>query len=103
MAFGRQGLWLTLPDAAGWQVLEPRWAAPVDDPRAAIEEALDHPVAGPPLEQLARGRASAAISVCDITRPAPNSVTLPPVLQRLERAGIGSESITILIPSGNAR
>ncbi|MGO9240026.1 MAG: nickel-dependent lactate racemase [Bryobacteraceae bacterium] len=105
MAFGRRGLRLelpsgSLPPSAQWSVLTPRWATPVDDPGAAIDQALDHPVAGPPLEELARGRSSAAISVCDITRPAPNHVTLPPLLERLQRAGIARENITILIATG---
>ena len=52
------------------------------------------------MAELARGKASAAISVCDITRPAPNRLTLPPVLRRLEQAGIPREAITILIATG---
>ena len=106
MAFGRRGLQLELPtsslrdSAPRWSVLTPRWATPVDDPGEAIERALDHPVAGAPLEELARGRGSAAISVCDITRPAPNHLTLPPVLERLQRAGIARENVTILIATG---
>jgi len=105
LAFGRHGLRLELPEdpapaGARWNLLEPRWATPLDDPRAAIERALDQPLAGPSLEELARGRSSAAISVCDITRPAPNSVTLPPLLDRLRRAGIPRDGITILIATG---
>ena len=106
MAFGRTGLPLDLPEAPArsgaprWTVVEPRWAAPLDDESAAIAAALDHPAAGPALEELARGKRSAAISVCDITRPAPNQVTLPLVLERLERAGIARENITILIATG---
>src|SRR5262249_18455533 len=53
-----------------------------------------------PLAELARGKKSAAISVCDITRPAPNRKTLPPILRRLEAAGIARENITILIATG---
>lgn len=105
LAFGRHGLRLELPEdpapaGARWNLLEPRWATPLDDPRAAIEKALDQPLAGPPLEELARGRSSAAISVCDITRPAPNQLTLPPLVERLQRAGIVRENITILIATG---
>jgi nickel-dependent lactate racemase len=67
---------------------------------AAVEASLDSPIGSKPLEELARGRESAAISVCDITRPAPNRLVLPPVLRRLERAGIPPERITILIATG---
>lgn len=99
-AFGKTGLEAELPPGPAWQVLRPRYAAPVEDESAAVEAALDSPVAGPPLESLARGRRSAAIAVCDITRPAPNRVTLPPLLARLERAGIPRDKTTILIATG---
>ena len=46
------------------------------------------------------GNETAAIAVCDITRPAPNAVTLPPLLERLQRGGISKENITIQIATG---
>jgi len=100
VAFGKSGLALELPEGFRYQVLEARSAVPLPDPEAAIERALDSPLAGPPLGQLATGKTSAAISVCDITRPAPNRQVLPPLLARLEAAGIARERITILIATG---
>jgi nickel-dependent lactate racemase len=81
-------------------LLEARTARPLADPGAAIEAALDSPIEALPLEELARGKHSAAISVCDITRPAPNRQVLPPLLERLLRAGIPRERTTILIATG---
>jgi nickel-dependent lactate racemase len=49
---------------------------------------------------MARGRKTAAISVCDITRPAPNRVTLPPMLARLHAAGMRHQDISICIATG---
>lgn len=99
-AFGKTGLDITAPAGPDYRVLEAKWAKPVDDPDAAIEHALDHPVGALPLAELAQGKGSAAISVCDITRPAPNRTTLPHVLKRLEAAGIPREKTTILIATG---
>lgn len=99
-AFGRSGLEAELPPGPAWRILQPRWAQALEDPAAAVAAALDAPAAGPPLAELARGKRSAAISVCDITRPAPNRLTLPPLLERLHRAGIGEERVTILIATG---
>ena len=65
-----------------------------------LNSALDAPLGVPPLSDLALGKRSAAISICDITRPAPNAKTLPPLLRRLAQAGIPSENITILIATG---
>jgi len=99
-AFGKNGLKVELPEGYRYQVLESRSAEPLTHPEAAIENALDHPVAGPSLKELAAGKRSAAISVCDITRPVPNWQILPPMLVRLEEAGIPREAITILIATG---
>jgi len=99
-AFGRSGLALDLPEGFSYQTLEARSAVPLSDPAAAIERALDNPQAGPPLRRLASGKGSAAISVCDITRPAPNREVLPPLLARLESAGVPRQRTTILIATG---
>jgi len=100
LAFGKEHLKVTVPDQFQCQVLNWKSAAPLTNPAAAIEAALDNPAAGPPLAAVMAGKKSAAISVCDITRPAPNPVVLPPLLRRLEAGGIPRESITILIATG---
>jgi nickel-dependent lactate racemase len=100
LAFGKTGLPVELPEGYQYRVLEARSARPLADSSAAIEAALDRPVSSPPLSELARGKSTAAISVCDITRPAPNRQTLPPVLRRLEAAGVPRDGITILIATG---
>jgi len=100
LAFGKESLPVTIPDRYQTQVLNWKSAAPLMDPVAAIEAALDAPAAGPPLAAVIAGKRSAAISVCDITRPAPNPVVLPPLLKRLEAGGIARQNITILIATG---
>jgi nickel-dependent lactate racemase len=99
-AFGKTGLPIELPSGFDYKVLEARSASPLPDERAALEEALDAPIAGPRLSELATGKQSAAISVCDITRPAPNKLVLPPLLARLHAAGISPENVTICIATG---
>ena len=99
-AFGQHGLDLTLPDGPRYEVIESRSAAALLDVAAALDRALDHPIGSRPLSALAAGKKTAAISVCDITRPAPNWLTLPPLLQRLHAAGIPVEGVTLLIATG---
>jgi len=100
LAFGKEGLPVTLPSGFDYTVLECPVVAPLRDPVAAIEDALDNPVAGPSLRELAAGKRTAAISVCDITRPAPNRMVLPPLLARLDAAGVPKAGIRILIATG---
>ena len=98
--FGRNGIDVEVPEPFRCHEIRSRKATPVADETAAVDAALDHPIARGPLAELARGKTTAAISVCDITRPAPNRITLPPVLARLHAAGIAKENITILIATG---
>ncbi len=98
--FGRNGIDVEVPDGIACRELRSRKAIAVPDETAAVEAALDTPIASETLVELARGKKTAAISVCDITRPAPNRITLPPLLKRLHEAGISTENIVILIATG---
>lgn len=100
VAFGKDGLILNLPDSYAYRVLDAKSAAPLANEAEALGDALDAPIGCASLRELAHGKKTAAISICDITRPAPNSVTLPPLLGRLQDAGIAATNITILIATG---
>jgi nickel-dependent lactate racemase len=99
-AFGKKDLTVALPDGPMYEVIESRTASQLRDVAAALDDALDRPIAGQPLSHLAKGKKTAAISVCDITRPAPNRITLPPMLRRLYDAGVPVEGVTLLIATG---
>ncbi len=100
LAYGRTGLEVDLPDDRVVAVLDIQPTTPLSDPEGAVREALASPIGTAPLAELARGRKSACILVCDITRPVPNRIILPPVLEQLERSGIPRERILILIATG---
>jgi nickel-dependent lactate racemase len=98
--YGRTGLEVDLPDDRVVGPLAIRPAPPLAEPEQAIAEALAHPIGTPPLAEIARGRRNACILVCDITRPVPNRLILPPLLRTLEEQGIARENILILIATG---
>ena len=100
LAFGRNGSEIELPDGFEYVVLDAKSAPALPDSAGEIGNALEDPIGSLPLRDLACGKRSAAISVCDITRPAPNRIVLPPVLGHLEGAGIERSEITILIATG---
>ena len=100
LAFGQKGLTVDLPEGFHYRVLEARSAVPVEHAEEAVRHALNAPTASPPLRELARGKPSAAISVCDITRPVPNRLILPAILSDLEAGGISREKVTIIIATG---
>ncbi|MFO0848341.1 MAG: nickel-dependent lactate racemase [Gemmataceae bacterium] len=99
--YGKTGLPVTLP--ADRLIAPPRAnreAAPLADPVAALEEQLRNPVGTRPLAELAAGKKTACIVICDITRPVPNEYILKPVLRTIEAAGVPRDGITILIATG---
>jgi nickel-dependent lactate racemase len=98
--YGRTGLPVELPDDRVVGPLAIRPAAPLADPQRALEQALAQPIGTPPLAQLARGRHNACILICDVTRPVPNRLLLPPLLCTLEEQGIARRDILILIATG---
>ena len=100
MHLAKHGIEVSVPEGFDCRVVRSRAARALDDGPGALDAALDWPIGCAPLAELAAGKRTAAISVCDITRPAPNRVTLPPLLKRLHAAGIPVEGVTILIATG---
>jgi nickel-dependent lactate racemase len=75
-------------------------APPCRDAGALAANALDEPLAGPSLVDIARGCRSATVIVPDATRKASLPEVLPGVLQRLRSAGIDEDKIVVLIANG---
>ena len=100
LRYGRNGLRVELPDECVSHVLRQRPLPTLDDPAAATRAALAGPIGAAPLAEVARGRGDACIVVSDLTRPVPNAVILPPVLETLEDAGLPPERVTILVATG---
>lgn len=100
VAYGKTGAEVNVPDGNLAAVLSMQESGAVADPAGRLRELLRAPIGGRPLADVARGRRTACIVVCDITRPVPNAVILPPVLAELERAGITRDRVTILVATG---
>ena len=98
--FGRGHLAVPMPPGAQATVVRKRKLPKLADQPAAIRAALAHPVGAPPLADLARGKRSACILICDITRPVPNHLFLRPMIETLIAAGIPAEGICVLVATG---
>ncbi|MBN9519988.1 nickel-dependent lactate racemase [bacterium] len=99
--YGRTGLDVTLPaDRLIAPPLALRPADPLPDAAAAIAAAIANPIGSRPLAEIARGKKTACVVVCDITRPVPNALILKPLLKTIEDAGVPRDGITILVATG---
>ncbi len=100
LEYGRTGLDVELPDDRVVHQLGYRSTPVLEQPQQAVAELLCHPLASPPLAELARGRRNACVVVSDITRPVPNEIILRPLLGTLAAAGIARENILLLVATG---
>lgn len=100
IAFGRKGIEVELPKDAEPVVIRKAVLPKLPDNAVAIADAFEHPIDAPPLRELAKGRSSACIVICDITRPVPNGLFLRPMIETMAEAGIPLERITVLVATG---
>jgi nickel-dependent lactate racemase len=100
LLYGRQQLSFSLPEGAQPTVIRKKPLPRLIDSARAVREALDHPIAAKPLAELARGRQSACILICDITRPVPNKLFLRPMIEELLHAGVPAAQIVVLVATG---
>jgi len=103
IAFGQAALPLDLdPERFDARVLLPHDPPALADPVAAIGAALDAPIGCAPLAAIARARQprSVAIAIADHTRPVPDHLIVPALVERL---GVPDAAVTILIGTGTHR
>ncbi len=98
--YGRGTLPIELPDTLGVTVIRKPVMPVHSDPAASVAKALSQPVGARPLREEARGKTSACILICDITRPVPNGLLLPQIVRALLDAGIAAQRILILVATG---
>lgn len=63
-------------------------------------DALQHPIGSPPLKDLVKPEQKVVIVTSDLTRPCPNAIILPPLIQALNDAGVPDDNISIVIALG---
>jgi lactate racemase len=73
---------------------------PLADPAHALRTALEAPIEARPLRELARGRRDAVIVISDRTRPVPNALLLPPILDALRAGGLSADRVTVQVATG---
>ncbi len=103
LLYGKSGLEVSVPATA--TVLAGSAPKAATDPARAVREALARPIGAPPLAEILRSKRpkTVAITISDGTRPVPNLDFLPPILARINAAGVDDSSIVIIIGTGMHR
>ena len=76
LQYGTDGIEVELP-GRNLTLLQPRHVPGVPDESVAFQEAVEHPIAGPPLRAVVRPGERVAVVIPDITRPLPTERILP--------------------------
>ncbi|MEH2702285.1 MULTISPECIES: nickel-dependent lactate racemase [Rhizobium] len=100
ISYGRGHLPLELPGDAIPTIIRKKPLPKLSNTHASIAQALEQPIGSQSLSELARGRESACILICDITRPVPNALFLRPMIETMIAAGIPRANITVLVATG---
>ena len=87
---------VTLPDRWDVHNLNPAGFGKPSLTAHGIREKIEHPVEGPALEDLARGKKQAVIVFDDMTRPTPVKEVAPHVVAALHRAGMKKDQIRFI-------
>jgi len=84
LAYGRDGLEITLPDDLNVQVVEPVYVEGLPDQAGALRDAMRRPIESKPLKELVKSSDLVGIVINDITRATPYNIILPALLAQLD-------------------
>lgn len=101
--FGGKALGFEVPAGNLAEILHPNPSSPLKDLDAAIEAALAKPIGQPPIEQWVKASDRVLIVSDDNTRFTPADRMIPPLLRRLNRAGIPDGRIGCVMALGTHR
>lgn len=90
-----------LPDNLNVEVIDPPERENQVDVLQCMEEALDHPIGSPKLEDMVTCGQHVVILVNDQTRPGPNAEMVRLIRERLQRKQIPDKDITVVIATGS--
>jgi nickel-dependent lactate racemase len=99
LPYGTQTRRVRVRDSA--QVARSKPVAPLQDARAAFDAAVLAPIESPPLKDLVRPSDRVALVISDITRPTPNHLLVPWLLESLDM--VPREQFAILVGNGSHR
>lgn len=97
--YGKEGLTIDLPDDAF--IIEPTNLPKVEDEQQALLDAVRNPIGTTPLREQVKATDKVAIVISDITRPTPNHILVPFLINELNHVPL--ENFVIINGTGTHR
>ena len=101
LAYGREGLDISLPSDLNVDVVEPKYLRGLPNPTGAVRDALRQPIASKPLKELVKSSDKVGIVFNDITRPTPYHIILPAMLDELNH--VPDDQVVLFNATGTHR
>ncbi|WP_145523403.1 nickel-dependent lactate racemase [Virgibacillus sp. SK37] len=99
LLYGREGLILDLPDQS--LEIEPKNLKKLDNEKEAIRKALRNPIGTAALKESVQSTDTVSIVISDITRPTPNHILVPLLIEELDHVPL--ENFVIINGTGTHR
>ncbi len=98
--YGSASMTFDIPDENYLGTLNPQDMEEIEDPENEVKRALANPIGCKKLKELVSSQGKVTILASDVSRPAPSSLLLPPILEELNEAGVNNDQITIIFGLG---
>ncbi|MBP2077044.1 nickel-dependent lactate racemase [Oceanobacillus polygoni] len=99
LLYGKRGISIELPDNAF--LIEPKNLPKLDDEKDAIRQALRNPIGAASLKESVKSTDTVSIVISDITRPTPNHILVPLLIEELNHVPL--ENFVIINGTGTHR
>jgi lactate racemase len=100
LPYGKSTIDLQLDSNLSVDLILPTKSEPVDDEISEINNAIRNPIINNGLPDILAANTRIVITINDKTRPVPNNVFFPPLIDSLLERGAKRENISIIIASG---
>jgi len=103
LPYGKEKISITIPQKNLLKICWVKEMPGVKDSIKVIKEAIKHPIGSSTIPEIARGKRNAVVICTDISRPTPDQLLIPPILDELNKSGISDKNIKVIIARGQHR
>jgi nickel-dependent lactate racemase len=103
LPYGKDTISIKLPKKNILKICKLKDTPGVEDNIKEIKKAIENPIGSKTISQIAEGKNTAVVICTDITRPTPDQLLIPPILDELNKGGISDKSIKVIIARGQHR
>ena len=103
LPYGKEKIPITIPQKNLLKICLLKETPGVKDNAKAIKNAIKNPIGSPTIPEITQGKRTAVVICTDATRPTPDQLLIPPILDELNKGGISDENIKVIIALGQHR